>query len=437
MHASHMKQLIADLLPLNRTIVSQDVAIAFDRISSYYPIEILEYPSGTEYETWLVPEEWNVIHASLVDSTGTLIASYDECPLFLARYSAPFTGVVTLDELKSHTFTNPDIPDAFCYEFRLAYNYQRRLNEWRISLPYDRLSALQPGNYSLDIQVSTQPGNLLVGRSFHAGTSGFSFSLISHYCHVAQANDGLAGVAVMLEVLKRIKALYPLPKYNYICLLFPETIGSSVYASTHYSELDCTIGGVFSEMGGADALLQLVHSRRGNTYIDRVFEFVLKRRKLNYATKEFRKGWGNDELVFDSPGVGVPVVSLDRFPFPAYHTHHDDLSLVHADKLDEIVDIILDVVSLLEKDYIPMPKSRVPVYLTRYNLYADWTSAREAYDINITILDELHSSLSVLDIALKHSFDVDYVFGYFNSLLSEGLIDAAIVSSGYTRTVLF
>ena len=52
-----------------------------------------------------------------------MIASYDERPLFLAPYSLPFSGLVTRDELIQHTFSNPAKPDAFCYEFRLAYNY--------------------------------------------------------------------------------------------------------------------------------------------------------------------------------------------------------------------------------------------------------------------------------------------------------------------------
>ena len=228
-----------------------------------------------------------------------------------------------------HIYTNPDKPDSFLYEFRLAYNAQRRLKDWRITLPYHRVESLSDGPFNVDIQVETKSGEMLIGEFSHVGTEGSWFTLLSHYCHIAQANDGLAGVAVMFETVKRIKQKYPNSKHGYKAIAMPETIGSSVYAATHEDEMDATIGAVFSEMGGADADLQLVYSRRGDTYIDRVFLHVLQKRgKLPCRTIPFRRGWGNDELVFDAPGVGVPVVSLDRYPFEAYHTHYD-LSLIH------------------------------------------------------------------------------------------------------------
>src|SRR5690606_14818975 len=149
-----------------------------------------------------------------------------------------------------------------------------------------------------------------------------------------------------------------------------------------------TLGAAFSEMAAADAPIQLVNSRRGNTYIDRVFFAVLQARGLPPVRRvPFRKGWGNDELVFDAPGVGVPSVSLDRYPFEAYHTDKDDMSLVNPERLEEMVALFVDVMSLLERDFIPVPINRVPVYQTRFQLYSDWTMERERYDLNTKLVD--------------------------------------------------
>lgn len=432
-----MLSIIENLLLKNRTIVARDVRLCMDIISDQYPIRLHEYPTGGEYQTWSIPPEWNVKGGILSDGKK-IIASHDESPLFIARYSLPFKGKVTKKELIEHTFTNQNQPNAFCYEFRLAYNYQLRLKDWRIALPYERLQSLPEGEYYVEIDVEVKPGNLLIAESAHQGSTGYWFSFLSHYCHVAQANDGLAGVAVMLEVVKRIRQKYPKSRYGYKALLMPETIGSSVFAATHEAELDATIGGVFSEMGGADSPLQFVFSRRGDTYIDRVFMHALRKLgKLPCRSAPFRKGWGNDELVFDSPGLGVPVVSLDRYPFLPYHTHYDNMDLVKLEKLEEVVEVLMTVVDILEEDYIPKPRNRVPIYLTRYDLYSDWTNQRDMYDINILILDSIWSGLSVLDIALKYDLDVKLVQNYIQKFVENNLIETISVTPEYTRTIRF
>ena len=429
----NMRETLGKLLMKNRTIVSRDSAWCIEQLQRAVPLTVHRFPTGSEYQTWPIPPEWNVRKAVLADGER-VIASYDECPLFLAPYSLSYSGTVSREELLAHTYTNPEKPDAFCYEFRVAYNYQRRLKEWRISLPHERLPAPGQGPFRVEIDVETRPGHMLVAEAAHPGTGGAWFTLLAHYCHVAQANDGIAGAVVMLEAMERIRRRHPRPRHGYKALLMPETIGSSVYAATHEAELDATLGAVFSEMPGAQSPLQLVMSRRGDTYIDRVFMHVLRKLgKLPVRTMPFRKGWGNDELVFDAPGVGVPTVSLDRHPFAAYHTHHDNLSLVVDERLEEVVDVLVAVVDTLEQDYVPRPRNRVPVYLTRFDLYADWTYERNRYDTNVLLMENLWSGLSVLDIALRHNLDLEYVHRYLDALVANGLLERDGVTPQYTR----
>jgi aminopeptidase-like protein/RimJ/RimL family protein N-acetyltransferase len=435
--AQRSLDVIEELYGLNRTIASRGSAAALQTITSRYPVDVLEYRSGTEHQTWVIPPEWDVVQAALYEG-DTLVASHDESRLFVAPYSLPFSGLVSRDELKEHTFTNPAAPDAFCYEFRLAYDFGRRLKEWRIALPYERVQRLGPGPFRLEIDVRTQPGAMRIAEGVHPGSSGSWFYLLSHYCHVGQVNDGIAGVAVMLEVFDAIRQRHPDPVHGYRVLAMPETIGSSVYAANHEADLDAALGAVFSEMPAADAPLQLVRSRRGDTYIDRVFGHVLRERRLHDCrTVPFRSGWGNDELVFDAPGLGVPAVSLDRHPFPHYHTHHDDLSQVRAENLEEIVTVLLAVVDVLEHDYIPKPRHRVPVYLSRFGLYADWTHSRARYDLNTVVLDGMWTGRSVLDIALENGLPPDTVRDYVDRFVEHGLVERLPVSAAYVRATRF
>ena len=133
----------------------------------------------------------------------------------------------------------------------------------------------------------------------------------------------------------------------------------------------------------------------------------------------------------------MPVVSLDRYPFEAYHTHHDNMELVKLDKLEEVVDVLVGVADALEQDYIPRPRNRVPVYLTRFDLYSDWTHERKLYDISTLLLDNMWSGLSVIDISIKTGIDPALIFKYYSKLIDNELLDIQSVTPDYSRTTRF
>ena len=433
-----LKALIKKLLHKNRTIVSSDNYLCMEIIGRHYPIKQLKFMTGEEYDTWIIPPEWNILDASL-SYNGEPVATLNDSKLFVAAYSLDFKGSVTKEELTKHCFIVEKNPSEFNYEHRVAMNFQRRLNEWRLSVPKDLIDALpNNGLFEVEIKTEVKPGYLVIGEYTHHGSSGLDFNFLSHYCHTSQANDGLCGVVTMLEVVHRLKQRHPNPKYTYRALVMPETIGSSVYVSDNMDIIDNSIGAVFSEMGGAKEALQFVSSRRTTTYIDRIFKYVLKKRNQGPLREvPFRQGWGNDEIVFDAPGVGVPSVSLDRYPFRAYHTENDNMELVYEESLEEIVDILLDVVFELERDFIPKCKQRVPIYLTRYELYSDWTYNRSEYDLNVKIMDGIWSGMSVTDIALSAGVDVDYTHSYVARLLDLDLVEQSIVTPEYSKATLF
>jgi aminopeptidase-like protein len=247
----------------------------------------------------------------------------------------------------------------------------------------------------------------------------------------------LAGVVTGIEFMKRLRERRPQPKYTYRLLILPETFGSAVYCANHTDDLDNSIGAVFTEMPGAVSDLQFVHSRRGDTYIDRVFRHVLKVHGKPTRLCAFRGGWGNDELMFDSAGLGTPAISLDRYPFPEYHTHHDDITRFHPDKLDEIVELFLRAVDIIERDFIPRPVNRVPVYLTRHDLYNDWTWERSQYDFNARIIDSMWSNRSIFDIAIENGLDVELALDYADRFVDHGLVNREAIGPAYARDVRF
>ena len=428
-------EIIGALVNKNRTWVSQDLQDCIDVLGQEIPLTVHRYPSGSEYGTWNIPDEWNVIKAELTDGERVL-ASYADHPLFLAPYSCAFTGWVGREELMAHVETAPNTPDAFSYAYRLSSDYRRRLKEWIITLPHNMALELDQSQYFVDIQVETKPGNMLVGESTLQGRDNYTFAFLTHLCHPGQANDGLAGVAVGVEVMKRLKQEFPESNHSYQLLIMPETVGSSVYLADNDHLIESYLGSVFIEMPGIRSPLSLKLTRRGNTYLDRVLNHAITERGSDFTTCGFREPWGNDECVFDSAGVGIPGASIQRYPFQWYHTSGDNLDITDEACLEEVIDILVDAVRVMESDFIPVPRQKVPVYLTRYDLYADAENDRVEHDINLGVTDLLWSGMSAFDIANRLGAPYQRVQKYLTRYLELGLIDAGPITPDYFRQAL-
>lgn len=428
----NMMEIISKLLLKNRTIVSSDFDQCIETLAAELPFEIHRYPSGSEFGTWNVPPKWDVTKATLSDGEN-IVASFYDHPLFLAPYSHSFTGWLDKEELLTHVRSSEEMPDAYLYEHRLAGNYQRRLNEWLISLPHSKVQQLNKPRYFVDIEVKTEPGNLLVAEHTIKGKHEQTFAILTHLCHPGQANDGLAGVAVGMEVMKRLAKEFTETNYSYQLLVMPETFGSSVFLAANEGRIESYLGSVFIEMPGIDSPITLKATRTGTTYLDRVLKYVTKDLGLEYSECGFREQWGNDELVFDSPGVGIPGAAILRYPFHYYHTSGDDLKATNPDRLEEIVQILLATINLIDSDFIPAPRNRVPVYLTRYNLYADAVTERESYAQNSAVLDSLWNGSSIFDIAQTIGAPYTEVKEFVGKLAQNDLVEKMPITPKYFR----
>lgn len=428
-----MLEIIDSLLLKNRTIVSSDNRACLELIGREIPLTVHRFGSGEDFATWPIPPKWDVIKATLSDG-DKIIASYSDHPLFLAPYSQSFSGWVSRDELKEHVRTKPEDPEVYAYEYRLAYDYRRRLNEWAISLPHQLVALLDKEKYFVDIQVETGAGEMLVGESLIQGRNDCTMAFLTHLCHPGQANDGLAGVAVGIELMKRLAQEFSATNYNYQLLITPETIGSVAYLAANVERIDSYLGSVFIEMAGIDSPLRLGLTRSGDTYLDRVLREAFRRNGAGFSEAAFDGHWGNDELIFDSPGTLIPGAAIERYPFGAYHTSADNMDATSAAALEEIVELLMEAVRIIESDYIPVPRQRLPVYLTRYSLYADWENERTEYDLNEAIIRLLWSGMSVFDIANHVGAPFESVRAYITRFAEEKLIDMDLLTPAYFRS---
>ena len=110
-----MYELIEYLFPKCRSISGDGVRETLQIIQNRIPITIHEVPSNTKVFDWVVPKEWNVVDAYVMDESGNKIIDFNDNNLHLVGYSTPINQTVTLSELEEHLYSLPEQPEAIPY----------------------------------------------------------------------------------------------------------------------------------------------------------------------------------------------------------------------------------------------------------------------------------------------------------------------------------
>ena len=182
-----------------------------------------------------------------------------------------------------------------------------------------------------------------------------------------QANDDAAGVVTAIEVARRL-AENPLPAGSMSVRFWfgPETVGTIVYLAHHEELIPQMKGGIFIEMTGNRSEIAWHHSRQHNHLLDRITAHVL--RETEHVERNFADFPPNDERVINGPGVNVPCISINRWPYDEYHTTDDNPDIIHEDMLQGAADVVEEIVRIFATNYIPKRTFRGPVFLSGHGL---------------------------------------------------------------------
>ncbi len=414
-----MMSLLGELAPLPRMISSPGLDDAFEIIEREIPgVVIHEYPTGSKCEDWIVPLSWRVMEGYLKDAAGSLIASIEESPLFVAPYSEPVDGWFTKDEIRKHMTTRPDRPDAFALEHRHAYNYQ--LKDWGVTLPFHRWQRLPEGRYQVKVAVERRPGTMKVAEYFLPGEHPETVCICAHIDELC--NDDLTGCITAMELMHTIERLER-RRYSYQMLLVPEMIGVFFFIQGNTEKIAKTVGMLNLETIGAGDGWHLKKALQSNTGIERTLRAAMKRTGLPFQEIDFFEGYGNDERVYAWPTINIPGVAVQRYPFPQYHTSEDIPSLVSSENFMQALEISENFVNILEKDYVPAYTNKFPPWLTKRNLYYDSIHNPDNFHkFNNAVLYNINGKNSILDIAEIAQLNFFDVYDYLNNFLEQGLL---------------
>lgn len=410
-----MMEIIKNLWLKRRDIVSCGFDESLAYISKIIPLKIWQIPTGTKCWTWVVPEQWEVSEAYIEELSGKRMLSLSDHPFHVMSYSLPIDKVVSRAELMEHLYTKQSCPNAIPFEFKY---YER---DWGFCLQHSKLKKFNKQKYRVKIKSEFIKGKLKVGELVVKGKIKDEIVVVAHLCHPAMANDDLAGVAVLVELAAEL--LKRKNKYTYRFLLVPETIGSVAYLSQNEKIIPNIKWGIFLDMLGNDNTLALQHSRQGNIKIDKVAKYVLKKESIEHREGSFRKIAGNDEMVFNGPGVDIPMISLSRFPYPEYHTSADNPSIIKEKNLLQAKSIVLKILDILEKDYIPKRKFKGPIFLSGLGLWADCQRDLKLKQNVEQIMLSLEGNKSAFDIADNLDMNFEKVCDYLEKFFAKGLIE--------------
>jgi len=425
-----LKPLIEQLLPLHRTLACDGMDEALRIVGENMPAaskySIETYSPGIPVWTWTVPERYEVQEAYLETEDGRRILSFADNPLHLVSYSLPIDVVLEWNELEPHLYFNEDHPDTIPWIFKY---YQRdwgfclRKNQFDLLDREIKYHAVINVNFDCDPAKGFRVSDAVLHPKDGPNPAAGELLVSSHLCHPMQANDDLSGTVTAIEVAHRL-AETPLPQGSMSVRFWfgPETIGTIAYLAHHEDLIERLKGGIFVEMTGNQSRIAWHHSRQHDQLLDGITQQVMS--KLDHEERPFAAHPANDERVINGPGVNVPCISVNRWPYDEYHTSDDNLEIIHEESLQEAADIIEEIVRIYGSNYIPKRTFRGPVFLSGHGLWVDW---RENWALNRAIEKIMmcfEGQHTIFDIAVEAGLDYWMVREYVEKFRDKGFVEA-------------
>ena len=415
-----MHEFVSELYPICRSITGAGIRETLHRIQRKVPLRIHEVASGTPVFDWIVPNEWTIREAYVKNEQGERIIDFRRHNLHVWSYSTAVDRTMTLDELKSHLASIPEHPDWIPY--RTSYYKEN----WGFCLSHKQLLALKPGNYSVCIDTTLQPGSLSYGEYVIPGRTDETVFLSTHCCHPSLCNDNLSGIATATYLAKLLSDAQP--RYTYKFVFIPGTIGAITWLAQNEHTVRHIKHGFVVAGGGDGGSFHYKQSRRGNAEVDQIVEQVLRDSGHPHKVVPFSP-YGYDERQYCSPGFNLPVGALSRTPhgqFAQYHTSADNLDFVTAEHMAQTLAVYVNVITALEANHrYQNVNPKCEVQLGKRGLYRQTgghTDQPLRESAILWLLNMSDSEHTMLDIVKQSGLPYDVLISAANELLAQNLI---------------
>ena len=427
--------LTRDLCTYKTSVVADEVEDLYSRLNQELPFELYRFRSGETYNGWIVPPNWRV-KAAEISKDGRVLFDGTEDKLGVGMNSRSFVGTLDYEALKEHVVTNPNLPDAHMYH--CIWQIRNWDPGWALCVPHRNFKDWSNGDYHVNLVTEEEPGEMLVGEYTKQGRSNEIITFNTNTCHPGHANDGFAAVAMLIRLFQWLNTQDTY--YSYRLLLCPEIIGSTFYLRDKpLEEIRRMVACVFAEMPGTPDALAIASTFLGNQTLDLAFRNAAHHNSRAYKCVEWRRGAGNDEVVWEAPGHEIPTVEITRAqspdaPYPEYHSSLDDPDLMDPAMIDEFYAVLKHTILAIEGNATMQRKFDGLICLSNpeYDLYFE----RPDPSINKNLDEEdekwgrllhrlfryLDGNHSILEIAERHDLSFEALHRYLTRFEEKELL---------------
>lgn len=398
-----LKEIIETLYPIPAYLLGDGYDKRLSYLKQFLPMDVIEVPSGTEFSTWKVPEEW-IVRDAWVKYKGKKIIDYQKNPLSLVVGAMPFQGKVTLEELKKHVYFTDD-------KKHVPYIFRYYTKEWGFC---HNKELKKEGEYEVFIDTEFKPGTMKLGVHTIPGKSDKEILLFAHLDHPFQANDNLSGVACLVDIAQRIKSDHTIK-----IIFCPETIGSIAYAHTQdLSKVDFVISVDCCGNEHRNGFL-LLKSWNLESKINRYAHCAFQMAGTSYRKAKFRGTIGSDETVFNDPDIGIDGICLTSHPYDQYHTDQDTPDKINYDKIKEMADLVIKMIEVADKDYVPKKNFKGPLFRTKYGIQSIVPQLNLNWDY---FFYSINGKKSLAELCADFEMSFDEVYKVLNKIIEDGKI---------------
>jgi aminopeptidase-like protein len=357
------------LFHINRCITGKGNRESLRILQEIAPIQIKEYPSGSNVYDWVIPDEWIAKDAWIKDANGEKLIDFQKNNLHLISYSIPVQEQISFSTLEKKLHYLEELPKAIPY--RTSY-YKK---DWGFCVTKSQYQILKNSKEPFEVLIDTKfspNGSLSVGEVLIPGRNKKEILVSTYICHPSLANDNLSGVVLTAFLAKNLikKKL----NLSYRFIFVPETIGAISYcANNEQSMKDIDTGLVITCVGGPGEY-SYKQSLNSKHYINSLTEEVFREGGINFSTYPFDIH-GSDERQYSSQRFRINTTTICKdkyYEYDYYHTSLDDLNFVSAKNIGQSLTLYIKLIDKLEG--VVIFKSLVQnceVMLSKHGLYPE------------------------------------------------------------------
>ena len=360
------------LFPICRSITGKGTLKTLKLIKKEFKdLKIKKIKSGEKVFDWVIPPEWNIKEAYIVDKNGVKIVDFKNNNLHIIGYSIKVNRIIKKKDLIKNLFYLKEQPEAIPY---ITSYYKKR---WGFCLTYNQFKEINikySDEDAFKVVINSNlnnNGSLNYGELIIKGKSRKEILISTYICHPSMANNELSGPIVSMSLINYFigKKLNKTLRFIFI----PETIGSIAYLSRNLKYLKrYVIGGYNLSCIGDERKHSCMLSKNENSPSDEALLLSYKKMNIrNYKIYPFLNR-GSDERQYNSPGIDLGITSIFRSKYteyPEYHTSLDNFDVVTLKGLTGGYNVAKNSIKIIQNNTYPISKILCEPQMGKRGLY--------------------------------------------------------------------